>query len=105
MTGAGARLAAFVLFIVAAITDYWDGHLARTRNLVTDLGRLLDPLARDTTPFTGCQPPKHVRHVEPRLVCEVEFVEWTATRTLRAPSYKGIRDDVEPSQCVFDPGA
>jgi hypothetical protein len=45
MTGAGARLAAFVLFIVAAVTDYWDGHLARTRNLVTDLGRLLDPLA------------------------------------------------------------
>ena len=40
-----ARIAAFVLFLVAAITDYWDGHLARTRNLVTDLGRLLDPLA------------------------------------------------------------
>lgn len=40
-----ARIAAFVLFIVAAVTDYWDGHLARTRNLVTDLGRLLDPLA------------------------------------------------------------
>jgi len=40
-----ARLGAFVLFLVAAITDYWDGHLARSRNLVTDLGRLLDPLA------------------------------------------------------------
>jgi len=40
-----ARIGAFVLFLVAAITDYWDGHLARTRNLVTDLGRLLDPLA------------------------------------------------------------
>lgn len=40
-----ARLAAFVLYVVAAVTDYWDGHLARTRNLVTDLGRLLDPLA------------------------------------------------------------
>lgn len=40
-----ARLVAFVLFLVAAITDYWDGHLARQRNLVTDLGRLLDPLA------------------------------------------------------------
>jgi phosphatidylglycerophosphate synthase len=41
----GSRLTAFVLYIAAAVTDYWDGHLARTRNLVTDLGRLLDPLA------------------------------------------------------------
>ena len=40
-----SRLAAFVLYVAAAVTDYWDGHLARTRNLVTDLGRLLDPLA------------------------------------------------------------
>jgi len=44
-TSWSARLVAFVLFLVAAITDYWDGHLARSRNLVTDLGRLLDPLA------------------------------------------------------------
>lgn len=41
----GARLAAFVLYIIAAVTDYYDGMLARTRNLITDLGRLLDPLA------------------------------------------------------------
>ena len=41
----GARLIAFVLYIVAAVTDYFDGKLARTRNLQTDLGRLLDPLA------------------------------------------------------------
>ncbi len=40
-----ARLAAFTLFLIAAITDYYDGHLARQRGLVTDLGRLLDPLA------------------------------------------------------------
>ena len=40
-----SRLTAFVLYLAAAVTDYWDGHLARTRNLVTDLGRLLDPLA------------------------------------------------------------
>jgi phosphatidylglycerophosphate synthase len=41
----GARLIAFVLYVVAAVTDYYDGWLARTRNLTTDLGRLLDPLA------------------------------------------------------------
>lgn len=44
-TSWSARLVAFALFLIAAITDYWDGHLARERNLVTDLGRLLDPLA------------------------------------------------------------
>jgi len=39
------RLIAWVLYIAAAVTDYYDGKLARSRNLVTDLGRLLDPLA------------------------------------------------------------
>lgn len=39
------RLLAFVLFVAAAVTDYVDGKLARDRNLVTNLGRLLDPLA------------------------------------------------------------
>ena len=45
LPSAGYRSGAFALYIAAAVTDYWDGHLARTRNLVTDLGRLLDPLA------------------------------------------------------------
>lgn len=40
-----ARLAAFLCFVIAAVSDYFDGMLARTRNLETDLGRLLDPLA------------------------------------------------------------
>jgi CDP-diacylglycerol---glycerol-3-phosphate 3-phosphatidyltransferase len=39
------RLAAFVVFVLAAVTDYVDGKLARERGLVTDLGRILDPLA------------------------------------------------------------
>jgi CDP-diacylglycerol---glycerol-3-phosphate 3-phosphatidyltransferase len=39
------RLVAFVLFVVVAVSDYYDGMLARTRNLVTNLGKQLDPLA------------------------------------------------------------
>jgi phosphatidylglycerophosphate synthase len=39
------RFTAFVLFIIAAVSDYVDGHLARSRKQETDLGRLLDPLA------------------------------------------------------------
>ena len=39
------RLVAFVLYILAAVTDYYDGMLARRRNQITRLGQLLDPLA------------------------------------------------------------
>jgi CDP-diacylglycerol---glycerol-3-phosphate 3-phosphatidyltransferase len=39
------RLSAWLLFIAAAVTDYFDGKLARDRNLVTNLGKILDPLA------------------------------------------------------------
>jgi len=39
------RLLAFVLFVVVAVSDYYDGRLARSRNLITDLGKQLDPLA------------------------------------------------------------
>lgn len=45
ITSATIRFAAFGLFVVAAVSDYYDGHLARQRNAITDLGRLLDPLA------------------------------------------------------------
>ena len=41
----GLRLTAFILFVIAAVTDYVDGYLARSRKEETDLGRLLDPLA------------------------------------------------------------
>ena len=40
-----ADLAACVLFSSAAITDYFDGKVARTRRLQSDLGRMLDPIA------------------------------------------------------------
>ena len=36
---------AYVVFIVAAITDYYDGKIARERGLVTNFGKLLDPVA------------------------------------------------------------
>jgi CDP-diacylglycerol--glycerol-3-phosphate 3-phosphatidyltransferase len=43
--GAGPKLIAFVVFLAAAISDIYDGKLARRRKEVTDLGKLLDPIA------------------------------------------------------------
>jgi CDP-diacylglycerol--glycerol-3-phosphate 3-phosphatidyltransferase len=39
------RLAAFIVFLIAAFSDMVDGKLARSRNLITDFGKLVDPLA------------------------------------------------------------
>jgi bifunctional non-homologous end joining protein LigD len=66
------------------------------------LAELLQPLRTKSSPFEGRQPPREANFVEPRLVCEVEFREWTAARTLRAPVYKGLRDDTDPADVVVE---
>ena len=58
----------------------------------TTLGTVLaraEPLRREDSPFDGRQPPRGTRFVEPRLVAEVEFREWTRTGTLRAAVVQG----------------
>ena len=50
------RLTAFILFTIAAVTDYVDGHIARSRKQETDLGRLLDPLADKLLLVATCIP-------------------------------------------------
>jgi len=62
------------------------------------LERLLAPLERKDAPFA--QVPKlprtrrdEVTWVEPTLVAEIEFAEWTRDGRLRAPVYLGLRDD------------
>jgi CDP-diacylglycerol--glycerol-3-phosphate 3-phosphatidyltransferase len=40
-----ARLMAFLLFLVAAFSDLWDGHLARKYGWISDFGKLVDPIA------------------------------------------------------------
>jgi bifunctional non-homologous end joining protein LigD len=60
----------------------------------------LHSLEREDSPFDGRQPPRGTRFVEPRLVARVEFREWTRAGTLRAPAFKGLRDDVDPAEVV-----
>lgn len=67
------------------------------------LGDRLGPLRRDTTPFAGTVPREHARHavwVQPELVCDVDYTTWTRDGRLRHPSFKGLRDDIDPEQVV-----
>jgi bifunctional non-homologous end joining protein LigD len=57
------------------------------------LGERLEPLRRDSSPFAGRQPERGSIFVEPKLVAEVDFGEWTRAGTMRHPAYKGLRTD------------
>lgn len=50
------KLIAFFIFLAAAISDVYDGHLARSRNQVTDLGKMLDPVADKLLLFASLIP-------------------------------------------------
>ena len=68
-----------------------------TDRMLRELGAQLDALRSDVSPFSGGEVPRETRFVDPRLVCEVEFTEWTSrTGQLRHPSFKGLRPDKDP---------
>ncbi len=64
---------------------------------------LLKPLQRPDSPFAETPKMPRIRKgdvvwVEPKLVAEVEFAEWTHEGRLRAPSYLRLRDDKAPQE-------
>jgi bifunctional non-homologous end joining protein LigD len=64
------------------------------------LWQRLEPLRRDSSPFDVGTPTERGHHwVEPRLVCEVRFTDWTRDGGIRHPSYLGLRDDWPPQKC------
>jgi bifunctional non-homologous end joining protein LigD len=64
------------------------------------LARLLRPLARRRSPFSGRQPARGAHFVKPQLVAEIEFGEWTRDGRLRHPRYEGLRDDKPAEEVV-----
>ena len=80
---------------------YDDGELKYAGKVGTgfDAGTLrmlrerLGSLETQKSPFSGRQPERGSIFVEPKLVAEIEFGEWTNAGTLRHPSFKGLRDD------------
>jgi bifunctional non-homologous end joining protein LigD len=107
--GTGRRASSFGALVLA----YYRGdELVYAGNVGTgfsgrEIEKLLDklrPLKRSTPPFKEVPKMPKVRKsdviwVEPKLVCEVEFVEWTHDGRLRAPVYEGLRED-KPAEAV-----
>jgi bifunctional non-homologous end joining protein LigD len=85
------------------IGDVGTGFTERT---LDDLMALLTPLARPTSPFHDTVPADRARHalwVEPRLVGQVVYRQFTSDHRLRHTAWRGLRADVRPDQ-VMVPG-
>ena len=83
----------------------YSGHVGTgfTQQTLRMLGDRLATLHRDTSPFAGTVPPEDARFarwVEPELVAEVAFADWTNSGRLRAPAYKGLRNDKDPAEVI-----
>jgi bifunctional non-homologous end joining protein LigD len=101
--GQGRRagtLGSLVLAVRRGPNFEWVGNVGTgfTGEEIEKLLAKLRPLERKTPPFKEVPKMPKVRKgdvvwVEPKLVCEVEFAEWTHDGHLRAPSYQGLRED------------
>jgi bifunctional non-homologous end joining protein LigD len=71
-----------------------------TEQMLERLAKLLAPLTRESSPFDLGSPPRDAHFVGPKLVGEFKFAEWTKGGQLRAPVFKGLRDDKDPREVV-----
>jgi DNA ligase D-like protein (predicted ligase)/DNA ligase D-like protein (predicted polymerase)/DNA ligase D-like protein (predicted 3'-phosphoesterase) len=108
--GQGGRSGTFGALLVGAYDEgrlLWIGQVGTgfTHQTLERLMSALEPLVRKTPagddPELGAV--RGATFVEPQLVAEVEYLEITrSTHKMRAPSFKGLRDDKLPEDCVLE---
>ena len=93
----------------ALLVGYWeDGALRYAGKVGTGFGRAtlrdlavrLAPLRRDESPFADSPRLRSATWVEPQLVPQVGFTEWTRDGRLRHPRFVGLRVDKDPREVV-----
>ncbi|WP_395244597.1 ATP-dependent DNA ligase [Agromyces sp. MMS24-K17] len=109
--GTGTRTGRIRSLLVGLPRD--DGRLDYAGRVGSGLGeRTLDallaalrPLEVDTSPFAAVPAPDAVdaQWVEPLVVAEIEFGEWTGTGVARHPRWRGLRPDREPGEILREP--
>ncbi|MDH5224410.1 MAG: non-homologous end-joining DNA ligase [Actinomycetota bacterium] len=112
--GKGGRAGSFGALLVGAIDDAgalrWVGQVGSgfTERALDELMDVLAPLARPDPSIEDAElaAVKGATFVQPELVCEVRYLEFTtSTGKMRAPSFRGLRPDVPPEECVMEPSA
>jgi bifunctional non-homologous end joining protein LigD len=103
--GRSGRIGSLLLGVQGPNGLEYAGHVGTgfTAATLAMLGALLEPLRRDDSPFATAVPRLYAKDavwVEPQLVAEVDYTEWTKDGRLRHPSYKGLRDDYDPKDVV-----
>lgn len=114
--GEGSRSKRFGALLVGA---YASGKLrfigavgtGFSQKMLDDLIEDLERMRSDENPFSTDprtdksawgKPIRDPRWVTPSLVAKVEFRELTSAGRLRAPSFKGLRDDKDPEDCLYE---
>jgi bifunctional non-homologous end joining protein LigD len=108
--GEGSRGQTFGALLVGAIVDgemKWIGQVGTgfTQKMQDVVLEQLAPLVRKTPPIDDkdLKAVKGATFVEPKLVCEVEYLEITkSTNKMRAPSFKGLRPDKTPDETALE---
>jgi bifunctional non-homologous end joining protein LigD len=82
---------------------YYVGHAGTGFNtkLLTALTRDLKKIERKISPFANKVEANTRPHwVEPKMVAEIRFTEWTRDGYMRQPAFLGLREDKDPKECV-----
>lgn len=74
------------------------GYTAET---LRDLGARLRRMRTAASPFDPAPPTRDAAWVQPRLVAQLAYAEWTADGRLRQPAFLGLRTDKEPEECTW----
>lgn len=106
--GGGSRSQTFGALLVGAYRDgelIWIGQVGTgfSGQLLAALQRRLEAIETDTPPThdPNLKALRDVHWVRPELVCEVTYLELTSGGKLRAPSFKGLREDKTPEECIL----
>ena len=108
--GRGGRAGSFGALLLGAYRDQrltWIGQVGTgfTDKMLAEMLKRLEEIETDVPAADDPELLKTsgARWVKPVLVCVVEYLEMTAAGKLRAPSFKGLREDKAPEECSLEP--